>query len=79
MQQIKDKLKTLGMTQSTIKTYSSAIKGFITFIGNKIGDYDQVSKWVGHSVRQTTQIYTQCRKTDYSEAVEKCKTISIIT
>ena len=48
-------------------------------LDNKIGDYDQVSKWVGHSVRQTTQIYTQCRKIDYSEAVEKCKTISIIT
>ncbi|MBI5803378.1 tyrosine-type recombinase/integrase [Candidatus Pacearchaeota archaeon] len=47
-------------------------------LDNKIGDYDQVSKWVGHSIRQTTQIYTQCRKTDYSEAVEKCKTIGII-
>jgi integrase len=41
-----------------------------------IGDYDQVSKWLGHSLRQTTQIYTQCRLSDYSESIQKYKAIN---
>lgn len=40
-------------------------------LDQKIGDYDQVSKWLGHSVKQTTQIYTQCRKTDYVDSIQK--------
>lgn len=42
-------------------------------LDNRIGDYDQVSKWLGHSVNQTTQIYTQCRKKDYIESIERYK------
>ena len=44
-------------------------------LDEKIGDYDQVSKWLGHSVKQTTQIYTQCRKIDYVESIERYKAI----
>jgi len=40
-------------------------------LDQKIGDYDQVSKWLGHSVKQTTQIYTQCRKCDYVDSIQK--------
>lgn len=47
-------------------------------LDNKIGDYDQVSKWLGHSVRQTTQIYTRCRKIDYVESIMRYKTITCI-
>lgn len=36
-------------------------------------DYDLVSKMLGHSVNQTTQIYTQCRKLNYVEAIQKYK------
>ena len=46
MQQIKDKLKALGMTQSTIKTYSSAIKGFITFANNNIITNELVNEYL---------------------------------
>ena len=45
-------------------------------LDNRIGDYDQVSKWLGHSVKQTTQIYTQCRKIDYVESIERYKAIN---
>ena len=34
-------------------------------------DYDLVSKMLGHSVKQTTQIYTQCRKLNLVEAISK--------
>ena len=45
-------------------------------LDEKIGDYDQVSKWLGHSVKQTTQIYTQCIKADYVESIERYKAIT---
>lgn len=45
-------------------------------LDEKIGDYDQVSKWLGHSVKQTTQIYTRCRKIDYVESIERYKEIT---
>lgn len=47
-------------------------------LDNKIGDFDEVSKWLGHSVKQTTQIYTQCRKLNLQSAIERCKAIPII-
>ena len=115
MQAIKDKLKGMGLQDSTIKTYCSILIHFFehtkkttNFTEQEISNYldyliikknysgrsrnlvmkvirfycreflELVSKWVGHSVRQTTQIYTQCRKIDYSEAVEKCEVINII-
>ncbi len=40
-------------------------------LDNKIGDYDEVSKWLGHSVKQTTQIYTQCRQLDLMAGIKK--------
>lgn len=45
-------------------------------LDTKIGDYDQVSKWLGHSVGQTTQIYTKCRRTDYIESIQKYSEIT---
>jgi len=45
---------------------------------NDIGDYDEVSKMLGHSVTQTTQIYTQCRKLNLVKSVNKCKRIAVI-
>lgn len=47
-------------------------------LDQKIGDYDQVSKWLGHSVRQTTQIYTQCRKLDFVESIQRYNAINCI-
>jgi len=47
-------------------------------LDEKIGDYDKVSKWLGHSVNQTTQIYTKCRKIDYSESIERYKAINVL-
>jgi len=47
-------------------------------LDNKIGDYDQVSKWLGHSVNQTTQIYTKCRKIDYVESIERYKATTVL-
>lgn len=47
-------------------------------LDNKIGDYDQVSKWLGHSVNQTTQIYTKCRKLNYVESIERYKATTCI-
>ncbi len=40
-------------------------------------DYDEVSKMLGHSVRQTTQIYTQCRKLNLQRAIKMCGEVSI--
>jgi integrase/recombinase XerD len=42
-----------------------------------IGDYDQVSNWLGHSVGQTTKIYTQSRKQDYVESIARYKEINV--
>lgn len=47
-------------------------------LDDHIGDYDQVSKWLGHSVKQTTQIYTRCRKEDYVESIKRYKAINCI-
>jgi len=47
-------------------------------LDNKIGDYDQVSKWLGHSVGQTTQIYTQCRRINHIESIKKYNTIECV-
>jgi len=47
-------------------------------LDNKIGDYDQVSKWLGHSVGQTTQIYTQCRRINHIESIKKYKTTECV-
>ena len=40
-------------------------------------DYDEVSKMLGHSIRQTTQIYTQCRKLNLQRAIKMCGEIDI--
>lgn len=40
-------------------------------------DYDEVSKMLGHSIRQTTQIYTQCRKLNLQRAIKMCGEVSI--
>lgn len=58
MDSIKKDLKARGLTDSTLD--------------NRIGDYDEVSKMLGHSVNQTTQIYTQCRKLNLVQAINKC-------
>lgn len=47
-------------------------------LDNKIGDYDQVSNWLGHSVGQTTKIYTQCRKQNYVESIARYKETKVI-
>jgi len=47
-------------------------------LDNRIGDYDEVSKMLGHSVTQTTQIYTQCRKLNLLNSINKCKEIEVI-
>lgn len=36
-------------------------------------DLDTVSKLLGHSVKQTTQIYTQCRRLNLQNAIEVCR------
>ena len=41
-------------------------------------DMDMVSKLLGHSITQTTQIYTQLRKLNLIEAISKYNTISYI-
>jgi len=46
-------------------------------LDNKVGDYDEVSKMLGHSVTQTTQIYTQCRKLNLLSSINKCKELEI--
>ena len=46
-------------------------------LDNRIGDYDEVSKMLGHSVRQTTQIYTQCRRLNLLSSINKCKELVI--
>ena len=48
-------------------------------LDNDVGDYDEVSKMLGHSVRQTTQIYTQCRKLDLQKSIKKCEGLVIRT
>ena len=40
-------------------------------------DFDTVSKLLGHSAKQTTQIYTQLRKLNLVEAIEKYRLITI--
>ena len=47
-------------------------------LDNKIGDLDEVSKWLGHSAMRTSQIYTQCRKTKYTDAISKYNQITCI-
>ena len=47
-------------------------------LDDKIGDYDQVSKWLGHSVGQTTQIYTQCRRINHIESIKKYNAIECV-
>lgn len=47
-------------------------------LDNKIGDYDEVSKWLGHSVNQTTQIYTQCRRLRLIENIKKYDAINCV-
>jgi integrase len=47
-------------------------------LDNRIGDYDEVSKMLGHSVRQTTQIYTQCRRLNLLSSINKCKEIEVV-
>jgi len=41
-------------------------------------DFDEVSKMLGHSVMQTTQIYTKCRKLNLQRAIKICREVSII-
>lgn len=41
-------------------------------------DFDEVSKMLGHSVMQTTQIYTKCRKMNLKRALEVCSKVSIM-
>lgn len=41
-------------------------------------DFDEVSKMLGHSIMQTTQIYTKCRQLNLKRAVELCREVSII-
>lgn len=41
-------------------------------------DFDEVSKMLGHSVMQTTQIYTKCRKLNLKRAIEVCREVNII-
>lgn len=41
-------------------------------------DFDEVSKMLGHSVYQTTQLYTRCRKLNLTKAVKMCSELSII-
>lgn len=41
-------------------------------------DFDEVSKSLGHSIKQTTQIYTQCRKLNLKRAIDLCREVSII-
>lgn len=40
-------------------------------------DFDEVSKMLGHSIMQTTQIYTKCRQLNLKRAVELCREINI--
>ncbi len=47
-------------------------------LDDKIGDYDQVSKWLGHSVGQTSQIYTQCRRINHIESIKKYDAIECV-
>ena len=64
MDSIKKDLKARGLTDSTLD--------------NRIGDYDEVSKMLGHSVTQTTQIYTQCRKLNLLSSINKCKELEVV-
>ena len=41
-------------------------------------DFDDVSKALGHSIYQTTQLYTRCRKNNLTNAVKMCRELSII-
>lgn len=41
-------------------------------------DFDEVSKMLGHSIMQTTQIYTKCRRLNLKRAIEVCSKVSII-
>jgi len=41
-------------------------------------DLDTVSKLLGHSVKQTTQIYTQLRRLDLVSAIQKYKETTVL-
>lgn len=41
-------------------------------------DFDEVSKMLGHSIMQTTQIYTKCRRLNLKRAIEVCREANII-
>jgi len=41
-------------------------------------DFDEVSKMLGHSIMQTSQIYTQCRRLNLQRAIEVCRKVSIM-
>jgi len=41
-------------------------------------DFDEVSKMLGHSVIQTTQIYTKCRVLNLKRAIKVCSQVGII-
>ena len=40
-------------------------------------DFDEVSKILGHSIMQTTQIYTKCRKLNLQRAIKMCGELNI--
>jgi len=40
-------------------------------------DFDEVSKMLGHSIMQTTQIYTKCRKLNLQRAIKMCGELNI--
>ncbi len=45
---------------------------------NKIGDADEVSKWLGHNITRTLQIYTQCRRVNNLSAIRKYNETMVI-
>jgi len=71
-------IKTNFNRKYRIKLLQSLLSKKYNYIyDNDIGDYDEVSKMLGHSVTQTTQIYTQCRKLNLLSSINKCKELEI--
>ena len=74
VQEIKNRLKGFGWADST-----SLRHAFVIWCVDTLRlDFDEVSKILGHSIMQTTQIYTKCRQLNLKRAIELCSKVNII-
>lgn len=77
---LKNAFKRLGWSKDKWFGCHALRRAFIIYaLDNKIGDADEVSKWVGHSSQRTLQIYTQARRINHLSAIERYnKTMVVI-